>query len=190
MIHFKQKVDSAEDWLLVFICLHLFLVNPFSEEAWLPYEDMGGVVLTKGIETEDWKYVHVCVLDHEADVTQTADGIDSVRLNLAPKDEVYEDFGNLFQGFKVDIFGSKARYNDRVEAFLVDHQLQVWFWFWKQTEALAWELVEYLVFLLQEVEQLGKTPMGYELFLKFVFVIQQTREGDNYHFLVDLVDLG
>lgn len=151
---------------------------------------MGGVVLTESIETEDWEDVHVCVLHHEADVTQATDSLDCVRLNLAPKDEVDEDFGNFFQRFKVDIFGSKAWDNYRVETFLVDHQLQVLFWFWKQTEALTGELVEYLVFLLQKVQQLGKTTMGYKLFLKFVLVIQQTREGDNYHFLVDLVDLG
>lgn len=62
-------------------------------------------------------------MDHEADVRQATDSFYSVRLYLAPKNKVDKDFGDFFECFKVYIFGSEARDNDRIQAFLIYYKL-------------------------------------------------------------------
>ena len=54
-------------------------------------------VFRQSVQAEHCQYVHVKVVDHEADVAQTACSLDNLRLQLAPEDQVDEDLRDFFE---------------------------------------------------------------------------------------------
>ena len=55
------------------------------------------VVLGERVKAEDGQDVDVLVVNHEADITQTACRLKSVLGDLAPENQVDEDFCDLLQ---------------------------------------------------------------------------------------------
>ena len=92
--------------MLVFVCWNFLQAPTFSKHAGLSNEDMGCIILWQGVKAEYWEYVHVYILNHEADVRETTDSLYIFRLNLSPKNKIDKNFGNFFERFQVYIFCS------------------------------------------------------------------------------------
>lgn len=109
---------------------------------------MRRIILTECIKTKNSQYIHINIIDHQPNITQTTRSLNSVRVQLPPKNQINKDLGDFFESFKVDVFGAQARDDNSVETFLLDDLLQVVLGFRQQRETFARELVEHFVFLL------------------------------------------
>ena len=119
-------------------------------DARVSYELMGLIVFRESVQAEDGEDVHVLIIDHKTNVTETASSLKGVFLYLPPQDEIDEDFCNFFQRLEVYVLGSQTTDDYGVEALLINNFLKVLLILTKQGEALASQLLEDLVFLLHK----------------------------------------
>lgn len=86
---------------------------------------VGFLVLGEGVQAENGEDVHILVTHHETDVAQAAYRLKSVLGYLSPEDQVDENLGDFLERFQIDVLGSQARNDDRVQALLVQDLLEI-----------------------------------------------------------------
>lgn len=94
-------------------------------------------IFRKRIEAKHGKYVHVKVVNHEANVTKAARSLNDFCFELAPQNQIDENLSDLLESLQVYVFRAETRDDDGVKAFLVDDLVQNFFAFREQREALA-----------------------------------------------------
>ena len=110
-------------------------------------------ILRQRVEAEHGKYVHVKVVNHEPNVAQAAGRLYDLGpelIQLSPEDQIDQNLCDFLQSFQVDVFVAEARDYDRVQALIIQNFLQDFLVLRQKAEALAGELVEDLVLLLEE----------------------------------------
>lgn len=123
------RIRSSFDRVL--LCL-LKLFDSAGAGALLYDHFMIILVFRQSVQAEHCQYIHVEVVDHEANVAQAAGSLDNLRLQLAPEDEVDEDLRDFFKRLQIDVFGAKAGDNDRVKTLLLNDLVQDFFTFREQ----------------------------------------------------------
>ena len=148
----EQKIDSWENrlwglwasWIILLLfdyCALVFcLLKLIYDEVLLSLLNDFLVIFfifRKRIEAKHGKYVHVKVVNHEANVTKAARSLNDFCFELAPQNQIDENLSDLLESLQVYVFRAETRDDDGVKAFLVDDLVQNFFAFREQREALA-----------------------------------------------------
>lgn len=83
------------------------------------------LVLRESVQAENGEDVHILIIDHETDIAQAAGRLKRVLGYLSPEDQVDENLRDFLECFQINVFGSQARNDDRVQALLVQDLLQI-----------------------------------------------------------------